>query len=244
MLSGLAETPSLQNASAGLLKFYWFRLAEFAIPTTTALASCAMVGYWFLHNKDRGKKICAAVVAAAIVLAAVLLAVEKHAEPRPNADRRSLPPYHGNELRTQQTYQNWRKVCQWIKDNTAPNAVFITPYEQQTFKWYAERTEVVNWKDIPQDTVSIVEWNRRVIQLLEPQKQIACGLMVYSDEQLNAIAKNYGANYLLIPQHQVNLSPIPTNLRLIYPADNQEKATYLVFELNSESEIEADDNTK
>jgi hypothetical protein len=37
----------------------------------------------------------------------------------------------------------------------------LTPRYQQTFKWYAGRSEVFCWKDIPQDAQAVVEWERR-----------------------------------------------------------------------------------
>ena len=42
------------------------------------------------------------------------------------------------------------------------DALFLTPRMSQTFRWYASRGEVVNWKDIPQDAKGIVEWWRRL----------------------------------------------------------------------------------
>ena len=116
-------------------------------------------------------------------------------------------------------------------------------YEQQTFKWYAGRTEVVNWKDIPQDAAAIVDWSRRVTELLKPQQRTEYGLMVYSDQQLQAFAKHYEADYLLIPQHQVEMSPGTDELRRVYPEDGHQKATYLVFDLNATpGNIPADGN--
>ncbi|MEM7316978.1 MAG: DUF6798 domain-containing protein, partial [Planctomycetota bacterium] len=58
-------------------------------------------------------------------------------------------------------FEDWRAVCDWCRDNSQPTDIFLTPTYTQTFKWYAERPEFVTWKDIPQDSRSIVEWDRR-----------------------------------------------------------------------------------
>ena len=230
-LSGLAESnASLAAPAIGLLRFYWFRIADFAVPATTALTLGILVGHWIYIEKSASKKICAFVFAGAIVAAACLVVIDKRVDPRPIADQRSLPTYEDNFTRTQETYRNWLKVCQWINQNTANDASFITPQDQQTFKWYAGRTEVVNWKDIPQDAAGIAEWSQRVSALLNPQKRFELGLMSYSDEQLIALAETYQVDYLLIAQGQVDLSPKPTRLRQVYPTDNSKKSTFVVFE--------------
>ena len=229
ILSGLADSDNAaQMFAARLLRFYWFRLADFAIPATTALAIGSVTGTWLLYENNRARKICAATASGLILVAASLLVRERNSDPRPFADQRSLPSYPGEDFRTQQTYSNWRKVCRWIESNTPTDAVFITPHEQQTFKWYAGRTEVVNWKDVPQDARSITEWDRRVQELLEPQRQFELGLMNYSDEQLQALSQKYQADFLVVPQWQVELVSAPTKLRQVYPAPG-DKSTFVVF---------------
>ena len=155
---------------------------------------------------------------------------ENYSDPRPVADR-TLPTYEDSPKRTIGTWQNWKKVCRWIQTNTPSDAVFFTPAQQQTFKWYAQRTEVVAWKDVPQDAANIIEWRERIATLYNPQLRYANGLLQYTDDQLLDLAKHYDATHLLIPQYQVDLTPGGTSLKQIYPADPTEKSTYVVFEL-------------
>ncbi len=231
VLSGLADSDNAaQMFAARLLRFYWFRLADFAIPATTALAIGWVTGTWLRYENNRAQKICAALAISLVLVAASLLVCESIADPRPFADQRSMPNYPGEDSRTQQTYTNWRKVCRWIETNTPTDAVFITPYEQQTFKWYAGRTEVVNWKDVPQDAAAIAEWDRRVQELLEPQRKFELGLMNYSDEQLQAMSQKYQADFLVVPQWQVELVSTPIKLRQVYPVPGDHKSTFVVFE--------------
>lgn len=56
----------------------------------------------------------------------------------------------------------WIDVCRWARDNTPENAVFIVPRGCESFKWHARRAEAGDWKEIPQDAVSIVEWSRKM----------------------------------------------------------------------------------
>ena len=52
----------------------------------------------------------------------------------------------------------WIDACRWVRDNTPENAIFLVPRGCESFKWHARRAEAGNWKEIPQDAVSIVKW--------------------------------------------------------------------------------------
>ncbi len=232
MLSGLADSdPRWQAAASRWLRFYWFRLSDFAIPATGALMVGWIVSHWLRQSRELARRWAAGFAVVMLVAAVLALAVEKRRDSRPVADQRSLPNYPDDERRTMATYEKWRQVCQWIKQNTPAEAVFITPVQQQTFKWYAERAEAVNWKDIPQDSESIIQWNQRVTDLLLPQKQYEAGIMSYSDEQLRDLAKKYNADYLVVLQWQVELVN-ETELKQVYPVDRSTKSAYVVLELN------------
>ncbi|MDA7926235.1 hypothetical protein N9B46_05250 [Mariniblastus sp.] len=230
LLSGLAEQGrGVSPLSENLLRFYWFRLADFAIPAVVAIACCAVVGHWYRSGRQQNTQIACLALAGLLVAAFTIAVVENHQDIRPRADQRSLPDYDDIE-RTEGTYRNWLRVCQWVKTETPQDAVFITPAEQQTFKWYTGRSEVVSWKDIPQDAVNILEWQQRLNQLYEPQRRYDNGLMSYSDAQLKDLGKYYGADYLIVPQRQVDLAGVPTKLKRVYPENESDKTTYVVFE--------------
>lgn len=231
LLSGIAEqNEHLATWSAGLLRFYWFRLSDFSIPAVTAMSVCLIISRWLSNDRRIFTRVSCYAFIGCIVSATGLLVFEKFAEPRPRADVQSLPSYDGERQRTMDTYHNWIKACNWIAANTDPSANFITPHEQQTFKWYAGRSEVVCWKDIPQDAESIVLWRQRLDILYDVQRNFPDGLMSYSDEQLNEIATRYGATHLLIPQRAVDLDSEATTLKQVYPEDRSEKSTYVIFE--------------
>lgn len=62
-------------------------------------------------------------------------------------------------------FQEWRKACDWLRENTPPDSLVLTPRESSAFKWYAERAEFVCYKDCPQDAAGILTWNQRLWML-------------------------------------------------------------------------------
>jgi hypothetical protein len=235
VLSGLSElNQQYAIQTARLLRFYWFRLSDFTIPAGVSLILFVIIEGWLLDSKHAGRRLVASTATLAMLAASLLSIAEKYQDVRPFADRRSLPNYENAPNRTIETYRNWRKVCHWISEHTPDDAIFLTPQQQQTFKWYAGRTEVVNWKDIPQDAESIVEWSKRVDAVLVPQQRLKQGLMAYSDDQIRILADRYGADYLLIPQRELDLASTPTRLKQVYPSTPEQRSTYVVLELNQE----------
>jgi len=113
--------------------------------------------------------------------------------------------------------------------------VFITPYQQQTFKWYASRTELVSWKDVPQDARSIKQWHQRLKVIQEPQQASELGLLLYSDDRLEMLASEFGADYLIVPQSAWDLACSDPEIgkpgfECVYPGAG-EKATWVVLKL-------------
>lgn len=233
VLSGLAEQKSSDYAlfCNNLLRFYWFRLSDFAVPACLSITGCWLIGNWWEGDARASQRIAGGLVAFVLMLAFAALVQQRHADPRPRADQRSLPSYLDSG-RTMATFRNWKKVCFWIKENTPSDAAFITPDSQQTFKWYAQRKEVVCWKDIPQDPAGILEWKHRLNQLYEPQRRYDAGLMSYDDQQLKAIGRAFGADYLLIPQRHLELATTATDLQQVYPEDVHSRSTYVVLKLD------------
>lgn len=136
--------------SAGLLRFYWFRLADVAVPLGVALGGCSLISFALQERPKIGRRwLVLAIIVVGIHFGN--LAIIRPVPGVPRADR--LPHY-----------ECWRHACEWVADaeNIPPGSRFLTPRVSQTFKWYAGHSEVVNWKDIPQDAGSIVEWWRRM----------------------------------------------------------------------------------
>ena len=56
----------------------------------------------------------------------------------------------------------WIDACRWVRENTPEDAIFLVPRGCESFKWHARRAEAGNWKEVPQDATSIVEWSRKM----------------------------------------------------------------------------------
>jgi hypothetical protein len=127
--------------------------------------------------------------------------------------------------KSRQRLDEWKNVCQWIKGNTPKHAKFITPRHQQTFKWYAQRAEVVTWKDIPQDATGLVEW-REILSEVFPPEGYGSDPAANSDAELKAIAKKHGASYLVIDRTRVTR---PIGLPRLRPDDEPLNPTYAIY---------------
>lgn len=236
LLSALAEQGGGGAVFANkFLRFYLFRLADFAVPLSMALVTGCILSRSLAEHADFPHRVCCSIFAGGILVAGALLVQERHTDVRPNADARTLKEDPSAPRRTVAVYNNWKKVCQWIAENTPRDAVFITPAQQQTFKWYASRAEVCCWKDVPQDPDAMAKWRKRIALLVEPQRDSELGVFVYSDQQLEELAKRFGATHLLAMQRSNELLPQSTELEQVYPADPTTRATFAVFEFNRES---------
>ena len=92
----------------------------------------------------------------------------------------------------------------WIADSgqIPPDARFLTPLMVHTFKWYAGRSEVANWKDVPQDAQSLLQWWERVRDISNGRLDQVGGYMPDSVaelgvERLEYLGEKYQADYVL-----------------------------------------------
>jgi hypothetical protein len=146
--------------AAGLLRFYWFRLADVAVPMGIALGAVSFVTR-ALHSRPATGRCWMALV---ILMAGIHVGLHAARLPLltpPPADR-------------QQHYGGWRLACEWVarSGEIPPEARFITPRSAHTFKWYAGRAEVANWKEIPQDAAAMGEWWQRLGDLSPPGENL------------------------------------------------------------------------
>lgn len=175
-----------------LLRFYWFRLSDAMLPLGVAFHLVHSATCW----KTPGRKLI-----SIFWLGVVLAASGAHLwsclrarldPPAPRADK-------GGKV---VNYADWVEACDWIAENSPRDARFLTPRMAQTFKWRSGRSEVVTWKDIPQDSRGIVEWWRRLREIHGRRDDPSS--LVFSDslsesppERLEAWGRKYQAGYLL-----------------------------------------------
>lgn len=180
-----------QATAAGLLRFYWFRLSDVVVPLAVAL----LIAYGIARLLEKRSNWGKGTLAIAILLAGMHVGgyVVVRASPTvPKAD-------YGRVV-----YWRWREACAWIADSgqIPPDARFLTPLMAHTFKWYAGRSEVANWKDIPQDAQSILEWWTRVHDLdLSQYSQVGSympdSIADLGVERLEQLGAKYQADYIL-----------------------------------------------
>ncbi|HMP78803.1 MAG TPA: hypothetical protein PKD54_05085 [Pirellulaceae bacterium] len=231
----VAEQGAWSAWAGSLLRLYWFRLADVAVPIAVCLGLASLVSArWRLERPNSLVRLWLVSCIALVWSAFGLHLMFRHNDWRPPADQAALPSYPDNALRTWETYRNWRAVCNWIRQSTAHTDNFLTPPAQQTFKWYAQRPEVFSWKDMPQDDARVVQWWQRAIDVYYRPRHGSNGWFEYTDEELVELAERYDADYLVMPQR--DFESRTTRLPLVYPADRSQRTAYVVIRLRSAAE--------
>ena len=222
-LSNFEPTAYFANAC---LRFYLFRISDFA------LAIGLVVGFTsFLQSKPESIRRIG--IATFLVLCLVLTGwslQQRRVDSRPSADAASLPTYEDDSKRTQERYKNWVKLCEWIERNTPADAVFLTPFEQQTFNWYAQRSQVFCRKDIPQDARGIFQWQARLSALYQSDKNYQ-----WQDrESIVKLSKQFGFRYLIVDQaiaNQREFDGFAISFEMVYPENRQQRVSYVVYKI-------------
>jgi hypothetical protein len=217
----VASTGSITAASvdygptvaANILRFYWSRLTDILVPLGVTLIVLQYVGSLPPVRKKTAQWL---LIGLLTVSAYDLWNQALHLPWLPE----SWGPVTSRSDKFM-VYDDWRKVCLWIAANTPPDAMFITPRNSNTFKWYTGRSEVATWKDMPQDAKSIVEWWGRVNELFATRSSLAdlggqtfqnkaledfSGdwetsirfSLEWSEQRLHDLAKTYGAEYAVV----------------------------------------------
>jgi hypothetical protein len=137
-----ANYPAL---SARILKYYWYRTSDIAVPIAVAISLGALVAA--LATQRTRVSMC--VAALAVLTPGYLLLSDA------NERYQELTAL---DSQTTREALAWRDVCTWARDNTSPRALFMIPRRAVTFRWYAERPAFFVWKDIPQDAKSQAIW--------------------------------------------------------------------------------------
>jgi hypothetical protein len=134
--------------SASLLKYYWFRLADIAVPLALALSLGAILTSVANDTYRTARSVAILAVLGSAGLMMLTTTVRW-------ADVTSVESHETREALA------WRDACTWAKEHTVPDALILIPRHASTFRWFAERPVYFSWKDVPQDATSMVEWWRR-----------------------------------------------------------------------------------
>jgi hypothetical protein len=216
--AGLGLEALLHNhplAAARWLRYYWFRQADVAVPLAVALAGACLIISWM----QRSEAWSSALAAAAVLLCAghyAIIAVDRWQRPVPPAVAKMADP------------EAWLEACAWIRKHAPPDAVCLIPRHGQSFKWYAARADVVNWKDVPQDAAGVVEWRERLRDVY-PTSETSAGPTVLNSPELwgarhaLAMARRYRAQYVIAR------SEPPLGLPEAYAVSSPEGSGYAVY---------------
>jgi hypothetical protein len=192
----LASNPDL---AAKLLRYYWFRTTDFAVAMTVALQLTVLIA----DGIDKRRVWALPLFFVTLLNCGWFLGgqVWAHYSVRiPPADNKAT------------SYDDWVEVCNWVGKNTPPEALFLTPRLNSSFKWRAGRPEVVNRKDIPQDAADIVEWHDRLKDIYTTQfggiDQNVDSVGSLGDDRVRQLAKKYHAQYVLSDRGQLLSLPI------------------------------------
>lgn len=225
------------DQAAKLLRFYWFRLADAVTPLVLAF----LLVYFFSarNNSSPTAEPQPRSQPSAIVWlgrAGMLAAIGLFAQASWERIQTGVPVSVSNRMlglnadadyaEQRRTMEDWIAVCQFIRASTPEDAVLLTPRHQQTFKWYAHRAEVVNWKDTPQNAVALREWAKRFLEVYPARLSTMRVTIRYDD--LRAMRAKYGCDWIVVDRRVVG-PELP--LVQIYPASNQRNSTYAVYEL-------------
>ena len=163
---------------AALMKFYPFRTFDAMLPIVAGMFVALVLQQRMIHASKKTALIVLLLFGGLPVILAEM-------------QQESCPPgYSGDQ------FQDWQAACSWIRRETPPAALFLTPRESFAFKWFAERAEYVCYKDCPQDAAGILEWNQRLWWLHDwTLKSSTDG--VYDRSDLKELRNQTGCDYIV-----------------------------------------------
>jgi hypothetical protein len=185
--------------AARLLRYYWFRLTDFAVPLAVALYATALIA----AGIERRRPWAVWALTLAIVFVGWQLST--------TARHRMLNPIPPADIKVRD-FDAWVDATEWIAENTPRGALFLTPRSSQSFKWRAGRAEVVTRKDIPQDAPSMVKWFARLknvfAQEVAGERKLVDSPSELSTERVLQLAREYHFDYVLADRTQLLSLPI------------------------------------
>ncbi len=224
------------NWSANLLRYYWFRWNDVVWPILIVLFTVGLLpsptrpeSYHHSEphslpasdSKHRGLTVWA--VGLLLLPGTILIGQrywEHESERFSPADKASLAVRSESKSNQLRLLNDWREVCAWAQVNSPEDSLWLTPRFQQTFKWYAKRSEVVCWKDSPQDAKGLIEWEKRLLDIFRAGPE-GYG-KPWSDEELKEFRQRYQCEYVLVDRR---IQRSPPTLPLLFSNEH-----YAVFQ--------------
>lgn len=233
VLSAVFETGATgHELAARLLRLYWFRMADVLVPVSIAVSAGVLMQRWTCSMAP-GRRLIASLVGGLLLVAGAIKGLEQFGDRVPPADRLGIASQEVDENRIEAVANNWQRVCDWIRQSTPADALFLTPGEGSSFAWHAGRAEWFSWKHAPQDALGLVEWNRRRALAEQARQYLARGgsFEVLASSWLRPIPGNYGIDYVVMFQRDVGSTVLPDWLEQVYPAAAGERTTFVVLKV-------------
>ena len=146
----LGLVAALFDSQGKWLQYYPFRFADVMLPLATCLLfACVLEHFLFAYQHKLKLTICTALISLALSLQVIpfyqdLLALQQF----PSREQNVTP--------------EWKEMSNWIRLNTAKNAVIISnPVELDNFSWLTERSTVAKFKLFAQTKARISEQYQR-----------------------------------------------------------------------------------
>ncbi len=89
----------------------------------------------------------------------------------------------------------------WMRNETPIDAVFLTPPDVDTFRFYGQRAIVVDWKSTPMVPGELVEWLRRLSDVCGQPIESRRDLRGYGDldrAHLERLKAKYHLSYAIV----------------------------------------------
>lgn len=188
------SSPWTGSVAYELLRFYWFRLADVAVPLSLAIFAAAALADDAVCGRLLPLTPRLVRIAATLLLAADL-AVESHHWPLPG---RAVTARADSKVDA----VAWADICDWVRANTPADSCLLTPRGAATLGWRTGRREVVSWKNSPQDAESLVAWRTRITDCFSQtgsMSDLERSTAALGEERLRKVATQYGATHAIVP---------------------------------------------
>jgi hypothetical protein len=206
-LAGLfiaALEPWAPAAVHGLLRYYWFRLADVAVPLALAISAVAALADDAVCRRLFPVSPPMVRGLVGLLLVADVAAESKH-WPLPG---RSLVARGDSKVEA----AAWADICGWVRDHVPPGTCVLTPRGAASFTWRTGLPEVVAWKNSPQDAASLVAWRRRISDCFSADgtlRDMERSTAALGEPRMRSIADRYGARIVIVPLDAPGIEDLP-----------------------------------
>ncbi|MEW4561266.1 DUF6798 domain-containing protein [Bremerella sp. JC770] len=210
-----------------LLRLYWYRIADVMVPLTLAINVVLLCDRYRQRSPNYAGFIIAGL--SLLLLVGTFFRI---------GDRWTalVSPADLSSLVTNPSA--WEETCYWVRDNTPEDAVFLTPRLQSTFKWYAQRAEVVTTKDVPQDDLNLLEWRQRRgdTHWRSFHNRETLSLAGLTEEDIRELAEKYQFAFVVVDRGLARKDGLSVSWSFprVYPASAEQDSDYEVYEITPE----------